>query len=355
MNRFQHGGDIYDTPPLNGWLDFSANINPLGLASEIQRVLQEAIGEIVHYPDPHCKALKKAIGMYYSIPEESILLGNGASELFYLFFHTMRPRRAIVPVPSFSEYERAALSVGCEVVYFPLAESEGFDLDTEALGRCIKEGDVVLLGNPNNPTGRLLSCEDIRFLVRTVEEKRAWLVLDESFLQFLADGERFPSHYLVRTYAHVVVMESLTKFYAIPGLRLGFASMPASLRERMERGKDVWNVNHLAQLAGVEAFRLADYRRESRSMVAEEAAFLMEGLRRLPGIRPLVPSVNFILLNVHGTGKTSTALTGSMRGKGILVRDCANYPGLDGRSYLRIAVRSREENNRILQAWKEIL
>lgn len=355
MDRFQHGGDVYDTPPQKGWLDFSANINPLGLAPEIQRVLQEAIGTVIHYPDPRGTVLRTAIGAYYGIPVENVLLGNGASELFYLFFNIMRPHRAIIPVPSFSEYERAALSIGCEVVYFPLQASESFALDEKALARQIDRGDVVLLGNPNNPTGSLLSREKVSFLAHLAEERGAWLILDESFLQFRPDGERVSSHYLSREYTHVIIMESLTKFFAIPGLRLGFASMSESLRKRMEQGKDVWNVNQLAQLAGVEAFRLSDYRRKSRCLVAEEAAFLMDGLQSLLGISPFGPSVNFILLNVCGTGTTSTVLTKKMREKGILIRDCANYPGLDGRSYLRIAVRSRKENNRLLKAWKEIL
>ncbi len=355
MDRFQHGGNVHESPPRGGWLDFSANINPLGLAPEIHRVIQKAIESIVHYPDPEAKELRKAIGEYYCVPERNILLGNGASELFYLFFHTLHPRRALIPVPSFSEYERAALAVGCEVLYVQLREAEGFALDVEGIGRQIKRGDAVLLGNPNNPTGCLISPQEILYLADLVEERGAWLLLDESFLQFCADEKRRDSHHLSMSHSQVITLESLTKFFAIPGLRLGFASMAWGLRKRMETGKDVWNVNHLAQLAGKVAFKLSGYRRESRRLVAEEDAFLLEELQQLPGLKPFSPSVNFILLDVRGTGRSSTDLVKAMREKGILLRDCANYPGLDGKSYVRMAVRTRGENKKVLEAWREIL
>ena len=356
MEKFEHGGNIYSRAPHGGkWLDFSANINPLGLAPEVVQVIQENIAGIVHYPDPQAKALKKALREHYRLPEEQLLLGNGAAELFYLLVHMVRPKRVGIPVPSFGEYQRAAEAVGAEIVFSSLQATAEFAPDIDRFKREIENVDCIFIGNPNNPTGKILTRAQLIEYLPFLETRGIWTVVDESFLDFLPDEEAYTVRDLTSQYQHLLVVRSLTKFYAMPGLRLGFASAHPDLVQRLERGKDVWNVNSLAQAAGVAALGLKVYHKKSREFVQAEKDWLYARLCAVTGLRPIRPSVNFILVNVEETGLSSGELTARMRGQGVLVRDCANYTGLEGRQYIRVAVRSRAENEQMLKALEAVV
>lgn len=354
IKRFEHGGNVYDRPPSGGWLDFSANINPLGLSSKVYTAILERVKDIVHYPDPTARELKEAIAEHYELPIERIVLGNGATELFYLLMQTLRPKSVLIPVPSFSEYERAARAVNAAVSFWELEEEQGFALDPLKFFSqvALERPEMVVLGNPNNPTGNLISKELWQdFLARLKDELgayRPWIIIDESFLDFREDDALYTARHIEDD--HLVVIQSMTKFYALPGLRLGFGVMNEKLVERLELSKDVWNVNLLAQGAGLTALTDDAYARKTITTVAHEARFLYDELSELPFLKPYCPTVNFILCKLsRGTG---AQLAETMRGKGILIRDCANYPGLDD-SYIRLAVRTHDENVRLLDILKE--
>ena len=356
MKKFVHGGNIYEPSPAQGkWLDFSANVNMLGLAPSVRTAIEEGVGQVVHYPDPEARELKQAISQHYHLPMDQIVLGNGAAELFYLFFQTIRPRRVLLPVPSFSEYERAAVAACCQVNYFALAEDQDFRLDWESFLEAVPAADCIVLGNPNNPTGALITHSELEHLLSELKVGSQWLVVDESFLDFLSDDSRYTVRDLAAAYPQLFVVQSLTKFYALPGLRLGFGVAAPELVQRLEAGKDVWNVNCLAQRAGAAALADADYQQASRQQLAAAAQQLFTGLAGIAGLRPLNSSVNFILIDIRGTGRTSTELTALMRAQGILIRDCANYPGMDGQSYVRTAIRTPAENQRLLNALEAVI
>ena len=358
VEKFEHGGNIYaKAPEVNGgkWLDFSANINPLGLAPEVKQVIAENIDGIIHYPDPQARALKAALSKHYQVPEEELLLGNGAAELFYLLVHMVRPKRVGIPVPSFGEYQRAAEAVGAELVFLPLPEGADFAPDIRQWQQNIENVDCIFIGNPNNPTGKLIPRAQLAAYLPFCETRGIWTVVDESFLDFLPDEKKYSVRDLTRQYKHLLVVRSLTKFYAMPGLRLGFASAHPDLVKRLEQGKDVWNVNNLAQAAGVAALGLKEYHKKSREFVRGEKDWLYARLCSIGGLNPIEPSVNFIMVNVADTGFTSSELTARMRRQGILVRDCANYTGLEGRQYIRVAVRSRAENEQMLKALEAVV
>ena len=356
MKKFVHGGNIYEEKPAGGdWLDFSANVNPLGLSPAVRDAIASGIDEVVHYPDPEARELKQAIAQHYNLPVEQIVLGNGAAELFYLFFQTIRPHRVLLPIPSFSEYERAALAAHCKVNYFELENEQDFRLDWDSLMGALPVADCVVLGNPNNPTGSLITRNELVHLLEELKDGAQWLVVDESFLDFLLYGTRYTVRDLTVEYPHLFVVQSLTKFYALPGLRLGFGIAAPEVVTQLEAGKDVWNVNILAQRAGVAALSDLDYQQASRQELIESAQQLYAGLTQLAGLRPLQPSVNFILIDVQETGCTSTELTARLRERGILVRDCANYPGLDGKSFVRVAVRRPAENEQLLKALEAVI
>lgn len=361
MDRFVHGGNIYDDSPSGmRWLDFSANINPLGLSEAVKKAIADSIDEIVHYPDPSGKKLKEAISAHYGVDVSEIVLGNGAAELFYVLMHTIRPRKILLPVPSFSEYERAAISSGASVDYFSMLPEEGFRLNQEKLIENTANYDAVFLGNPNNPTGCLLESD---FIIRLVESApETTIIIDESFLDFLQSDDGYSVRNLVSRYQNLVVIASLTKFYAVPGLRLGFGLMNGQLVKTIDVQKDPWNVNLLAQKAGIAALSDGKYQTKTRNFVDAEKEYLLLSLKQLNmGIKLFTSTVNFILMDIqkcilqHSKSDRITAaeVAAAYRENGVLVRNCDNYPLL-GDTYIRIAVRTREENNRFLKITKQI-
>ena len=352
VRKFEHGGNIYHTD--TSYLDYSANINPLGLSPAVEKAITAHISDLIHYPDPDGKALKLELAAYYGLSEERLILGNGAAELLYLWFHAVRPARVLIPVPSFSEYERAALSSGASVDFYPLRADDQFGLDWDALWQAVAEADGIILGNPNNPTGNLLTRSELLPFLEKAERAGKYVILDESFLDFRADSALYSTADLAGVYPHLFVIHSLTKFYAIPGLRLGFGCLDEGLVARLEAQTDVWHVNSLAQSAGIAALRDRDYQEASRRLLQVEQAFMKEALAAIPGIMVYGGSVNFLLCDVRETGLTSETLTARMRDAHILIRDCSNYPGLND-YYIRLAIRGREENKNVISSLKKCL
>ena len=340
MEKFEHGGQIYNSNgAAENFLDFSANINPLGLSEKILSALQENLRGVVNYPDANATELKNAISRCYKVPAENLVLLNGAAEFFYLYFQVLRPRKVLIPVPSFSEYDRAARAAGCEVEYFFTAEEENFKLDTEKILQ--QKCDCIILGRPNNPTGNLVSVEEVKKISDAIPT-----VLDESFIDFLnvESAKSFAGK-------NLVVVQSLTKIFALPGLRLGFAVAEKNLAEKFNAAKDVWNVNFLAQKAGVAALADEKFLADTRNWLEVEKKFFVERLKNLP-VKIFAPTANFILFKVQ-TEKLAEKILKQLRAEKILLRSCENFTGLDGR-FLRSAIRSREENILLLDKLQKI-
>ena len=356
---FEHGGNVYEAVSQKGCvfselLDFSANINPLGIAATVFQALEEGLKDIIHYPDPGAVALKKAINHCYGAATECITTGNGAVELMYVLCHVLRPRRVLVAAPSFSEYERAACSAGARVEYLYLSPEDGFHINIDALATLMKNVDIVFVGNPNNPTGRFLVRSEMEQLLKVGQVNNTILVVDESFMDFLPDDDRFTCRPLVSRYDNLIILHSLTKFYAIPGLRLGFSLASPDLTRRMHEGKDPWNVNSLAQRAGVVALGDKTYRDTSRAFMAEAKEKLYVQLATLPGFNPYPPGVNFILADIAGTGMNAGQMRHRMATQGILIRDCSNYPGLSP-DYIRLAVKLPWQNELLIQKIRKMM
>ena len=354
LKRFEHGGNIYAAPPPGkSWLDFSANINPLGLSPAVKEAMTAHIDAVVHYPDPKGTALREALEKAYGVSSNSLLLGNGAAELFYLYMHTFRPRRVLLPVPSFSEYERAAGAIGAAIDYCYLSAEGDFSYPWETLRAACGHVDCIIIGNPNNPTGTLASAHELAALTDLAARKGTDILVDESFLDFLPSEEAYSVRELAQETDSLFVIRSLTKFYALPGLRLGFGVTTPLRRSLMEGHKDDWNVNVLAQYAGVAALGDRDYQNESRRLVAAERDRLYAALTHMPGIEVCRPCVNFLLWRLVD-GSLAEPLMAALREEGILVRSCANYVGLSP-SYIRTAVRSPWDNKSFIQILQEKL
>ncbi len=359
--KADHGGNIYAASRKDSrssapvWLDYSANINPLGLAASVRQAMFEAMDLVIHYPDVDAYELKQAISLRYDIPATMITVGNGAVELLYILCHVMKPRTALVMAPTFSEYERAARAAGATIVYHALAADQEFAVNVAELICQIKSTrpHIIFLCNPNNPTGCLMKQEELAAIATVAAAMQSLIIVDESFLDFLVLAE-WTSQPLLKQFPNVIIVHSLTKFYAIPGLRLGFALASESITKLLHISKDPWNVNSIAQRAGVAALADDDYAEHSRTYLTQEKNTFYHELLRIPEIKPYPPAVNYLLVDIRHSGLTASELSCQMLKRQILIRDCSNYQGL-GPAYIRLAVKCREQNQQVTQTLQSII
>lgn len=351
----RHGGDIFKFSPeiRDEFIDFSININPLGLSPLGETALKDCWkNEALRYPDTKCRDLIAAVSCHYGIAPESILIGNGATELMYALMRALQPGKVLIPVPSFSEYKLSAEAVHAQIQTFLTAPEKNFRIDADEIEEQMSPGSLLYLGNPNNPDGRLLEKDTLRELVRRAEKKSSFVVIDESFIDFL--GEEFSYRELCRKSDHVIVLMSLTKFYAVPGLRIGCGFFPEGVKTETEKQLIPWNVNGPAQVYITKAVYDRDYIEASREYCRRERAFLTEELSHIPGICILPGTVNFILCRLTGNSvSTAEELQKRLLPYRILIRNCGNYEGLDV-SYFRICVHTEKNNRLLIQALKEV-
>jgi threonine-phosphate decarboxylase len=355
----KHGGNVYAAIRNQGgtigdFLDFSANINPLGLSPFVRAALLDSLDAVTAYPDPDAVALKEAISNCYGVPAECIETGNGAVEIIYLLGRVLAPSRVLLPSPTFSEYEAAARATGLSVTQIMLRESTGFAPALPELTEMIDTGDLLFLCNPNNPTGVVFSRRQLLPLVEKATAIGAHIVVDESFIDFRAESALESCRTLVGEYPGVVVLHSLTKFLAVPGLRLGFMLGAPELAEQMKKLRDPWNVNVLAQAAGVAGLADQEYRRRTVALINQEKESLRNALETIPGIRVFPPAVNFILADIGDAGWDAGRLQAALLPYRILIRSCANFDALSDR-FIRMAVKNPQDNQRLISVLKKIM
>jgi threonine-phosphate decarboxylase len=354
-----HGGNVYQAARGSGlsasdFMDFSANINPMGLSPRVRTALIESIEAVTCYPDPCAFALKQAISSIYLEPMESIETGNGAVELIYLLCRVHSPRRIILPAPTFGEYEAAARAAGVPVEKVFLSERDGFTPDIEQLCQLLRPADLLFFCNPNNPTGVVTSRRQLEPLAEKAAIIGAQIVVDESFIDFRPPDKDESCRSLVEKCGSVTVLHSLTKFLAVPGLRLGFLVGRPELVRRMALLRDPWNVNVMAQVAGVAGLLDGKYRIATQEMISREKDLLWAGLSNIAGIKVFPPSVNFALLDLSKTGLNAAGLQEKLWEKRVLIRNCASFAGLSDR-YVRLAVKTSAENRYIIGMINSIL
>jgi threonine-phosphate decarboxylase len=343
MEIFEHGGDIYANPGVT--LDFSVNTNPLGMPPEVRQALVSRVDEFSLYPDPKCRELCAAIASRENVPADWVLCGNGAADLIYRLCYAVKPREALVCAPTFSEYERALSQSGCRVSRYVLTEENGFALTEGVLEYLTPGVDILFLCHPNNPTGRLIPRDLLERILDRARQIGAIAVADECFLDF-TDGESSKS-YLWET-PGLVVLKAFTKIYAMAGLRLGYMlTSGKTLLEKANAASQCWSVSTPAQIAGAAALGHADWARETRLLIAEERAFLSGELTKL-GVRVFQSDANYLLL------RCEKPLYEPLLAKGIMIRRCGNFIGLDT-SYYRIAVKTRPENERFSKTLHEVI
>ncbi len=340
--------------PESAFLDFSANINPLGPPSPVEKGLKRHLPSIFHYPDPQCSDLAEKLSTHHQIDPEALLIGNGASELIYLLARIITSDAVLIPVPTFCEYERAVRVSGGQVIRFYMREDEGFRLDLGHLTQELGGVSAVFLGYPNNPTGGLIPKEPLLSFAEECERQGIFLIVDEAFVDFMEMAERVSLINEVSRFKYLIVLRSFTKVYAFPGLRLGYAVAHPSIIKQLREPQPPWSVNTLAQRAGVLALDCTDYLHRTRRLIRKERAFLYNKLAQIDRIVPFPSEANFILCKIHNSPLDAITLRRLLGHQGILIRECSCFQGLD-RSFFRIAVRTRRENKTLLEALENAL
>ena len=360
----KHGGDIYS---YDGIRDFSANINYRGMPASVAESAVRAVADSVHYPDPQYRALRQALAKREGIADCQVIGGNGAAELMCALAAAEKPRRALLAVPSFFEYEQALDSVGCEIDYFYLRREQSFVLGeafAEAVG---DETDIVVLGNPNNPTGQVIEKRALQKILDICRKKQVFLVLDESFSDFLCEVDQkrtFSGVSQIGTYEKLFVLKSFTKMYAMPGLRFGYGiCADRELLTRMRAVMQPWNVSLPAAAAAQAAAQETDFAAETARLTAQNRREMRQWMEDA-GYQVFDSGTNFLLF-------TGTSELGAYcADHGFLIRDCSNFPGLEpdcGRSpgqgsagaevlkevFYRICVRSSEENAALMEVLRK--
>lgn len=356
---FDHGGTIYATARALGCavediLDVSASINPLGVSPAVRQAIVSALDRLPHYPDADAGLLVEALAAYHQVPREAVVAANGSTSLIHLLPAVLPGKRAMIVSPAFNEYEHALQRHGWELVRHILSPAESFALDIDALEDAIRRlrPDLLFFCTPSNPVGLLYGADSVVKLLEICGAQGVLLVLDEAFMDFC--GEEQSAKQAVTASGQGVVLRSMTKFHALAGLRLGCALASPELARRLRAAQPPWEVNSLAQAAGVAALQDTDYAAATRLLIDGERALLVEGLASLPDLRVFPSMVNYLLFELTGVLTAPHLAERLLQRHRIMVRDCSGFAGL-GERFVRVAVRGREENERLLTALQKEL
>jgi threonine-phosphate decarboxylase len=349
---FKHGGNVFAVARDLGLqasdiLDFSASINPLGPAPGVRDAMGKAFETLIHYPDSDCTLLREALAKRHGVKPGNICVANGSTELIYLLPRLVQGKRALVIAPPFSEYARALERDGFQVDYLVLDASDGFRLPMAEMGERLSAGfDICILGNPGNPTGRLYTFSEVERLFHLCRAGGTLLVVDEAFMDFC---EEESAKLLAAENGGILILRSMTKFYAMPGLRLGYAIASESMTGVVSALREPWSVNTLAQAAGFASLAATGYGEATRRVIEEERNYLCHRLSAIPELKPYPSAANFLLLEILNGDRSGEVYMKLALEHHILIRDCANFIGLNDR-FIRVAVRGREENDRLIAA-----
>ncbi len=351
--NFEHGGEIHCIARELGvqasdLVDFSSSINPLGPPASVQRAMAQAADRIAPYPDSSSQRLRDAIARRWNLDAQSILVGNGSTELLFLAARAFRPKATAIVGPTFSEYERAARLVGSDVRHIMMDVDKGFQWNPTAQNwDTLLKSQMCYICNPNNPSGTVFSKKFLMEIVRRFP--RTLFVLDEAFVDFIGDPICLSLMAEAAKVDNLIVLRSFTKFYAIAGLRLGFAVASPGIIRCLEKFKEPWSVNSLAQTVGERMLDEIAFEQRTRRWLPEEREWLRSQLVGLPEISCFHSEANYLLLKILSSRLDARDLFQKLLPFRIVIRDASNFHGLDAR-FIRVAVKTREQNTLLLEA-----
>lgn len=349
-----HGGNVDAWARSSGvevgeLLDFSASINPLGPPSSAREAFVESYAEILRYPDPYGDKLKEALAERHGLSPAEVLIGNGSTQLIYLLCAALRPRNALIVGPAFSEYANALTLIGAKVASFNLSPDNGFQFSTKRLSAAWdKDCDIVFLATPNSVTGQMIPKVEIEKVAHIALARKTILVIDEAFVDFV-ETESIKA--LVRRNPYLIVLRSLTKYYALPGLRLGYLLGETGQVAELAAYQEPWSINGPALNVALASLKDSSFATKTERWLERERKFLFERLTALEGLHPLASRTNFLLVKIERGHGDALRLRSFLLQKNILIRACDTF-GL-GVNHFRIAIKQRKDNQRLLAALTE--
>ena len=378
-----HGGNIYKVfreKNIKEILDYSSNINPYGISESLKKRITENLEILERYPDPDYVELREKLAHLNNVNMSDIVLGNGATEIIFLFMKVINPKKILIVSPTFGEYERAVkatetpgdiVSLSCsgdnknienkeiEIEYFELKESDDFKLNIGNLKNELeKKYDLLIICNPNNPTGKFLKLTETEEILKECNKYDTKLFIDEAFIEFLEDGMKKSIINTEENKKNLFVTRAFTKFFAIPGLRLGYGMyFDKELEKKISEKKEPWSVNNIAEMAGLTVLDDTEYIEKTLKWITKEKIYMHEKLNEISGIKVYETEVNFITGKIDeklfSEGLNVKILREKMLEQGILIRDASNFKFLDER-FFRLAIKDRASNDRVIEAMKEI-
>ena len=351
-----HGGNIYklQREGKKDILDYSSNINPLGVPESLKKAVSENFSVLTRYPDINYTELRESIGKYNNIESENIIAGNGATEVLFLYIKALKPKKVLIAAPTFAEYERAVKNAECEIDFFELKEEDNFILNKDEFIQKAKNYNLAVICNPNNPTGKFISKEIIFEINENLKKSGTKLFIDECFIEFIL-GWKEKTSALFKS-ENIFILRALTKFFALPGLRLGYGiCFDKKIIEKINEIREPWSVNGFADLAGKVILNDIEYIKNTEKWILEERKYFTDSLKEIEEnkkIKIYETETNFILIKL--LEMTSEEFKSRMEEKNILVRNASNFKFLDN-SFIRLAIKDREKNKKVIEAIREVL
>lgn len=356
--KVKHGGNIYEVAEKfnideKDIIDFSANINPLGIPESLKKTIITNLDTLDKYPDPNYKSLTASIANYEGVDEDYIVPGNGATEIIFLLIEALKPKKALTLAPTFLEYDRALKRNNCHTQYYYLDEKKNYKIDKQdLLDKITEDLDLLIICNPNNPTGQIIGKEDLEEILKRCKEKEVFLMMDEAFIDFVHMEEKKSMKSFINKFNNLLIIKAMTKFFAIPGLRLGYGlTSNLDIIEKISNIKMPWSINSFASLAGKTLLEDKDYILESKKFFVKERDYIYKKLNEIDKIRVFKPEANYVFLKLL---VDDIDFKERLIKRKILIRHCDNYINLSNRCY-RVAIKDRYSNDKLINSLKEVL
>lgn len=355
-----HGSDLEKIEAVYGIkkediISFSANVNPLGVSFRLRETLTNHIDAITSYPDREYTSLRKCIAEYTGADFENIVVGNGSTELISLFIQIAHPSKALIVGPTYSEYEREVTMDGGRCHYFSLTEDSSFRLDVPALTEELSHNvDLLILCNPNNPTSSVIPRNQMRDILDYCKKKSITVLVDETYVEFAPDVQAVAAIPLTEYYNNIIILRGISKFFAAPGLRLGYAICGnKDLLKEINQKKNPWTINSLAAIAGEIMFSDEEYIRKTRQLIASERERICQAIRSMGAYQVYESNCNFVLVKIQKEGLTADQIFDTAIRQGLMIRDCSTFPFLNDK-YFRLCFMMPEDNDRLLAVLKKL-
>ena len=349
-----HGSDLEKIEQVYGIkkediISFSANVNPLGVSFRLRETLANHIDAITTYPDREYTSLRKCIAGYVSTDYNNIVVGNGSSELISLFIQFIAPKKALIVGPTYSEYEREVSLAGGRTHYFRLPEHDDFRLHTDKLIEELSHNvDLLVLCNPNNPTGSIVVRDDMYTILDYCKQKDITVLVDETYIEFAENTEELTAIALTKYYNNIIILRGISKFFAAPGLRLGYAVCSnRDLIKEINQKKNPWSINSLAAIAGEIMFTDTGYMKQTKELVSKERTRICKLLADSGKFQIFPTSANFLLAKIKSDTLTSEDYFDACIRKHMMIRDCSTFPFLNNK-FIRFCFMNEEQNNALL-------